>query len=153
LYGLKHPNGIEWYFKQRVMLGGDYKDGIQFVKGEGFTHAFTVAANDIAANNRGGLTYALLANVTPDVKVVPLSAEPGAPFVAPTLADVASHRYPLSRYVYVFINRPPGKPIEPKTKEFLKLVLSREGQRVVAEEGVYIPLTAEVVREELAKLE
>ena len=153
LYGLKHPNGIEWFFKQVVMQGGDYKENIQFVKGQGFTHAFTVAANDMEANNKGGLTYALLANVTPGVRVVPIAREAGQPFVAPTIADVASHKYPLSRFVYIFINRPPGKPIEPKTREFLKLVLSREGQRVVADEGVYIPLTAEVVRDELAKLQ
>jgi phosphate transport system substrate-binding protein len=152
LYGLKHPNGIEWYFKQVVMLGGDYKDNIQFVKGEGFTHAFTVAAHDMA-KNKGGLTYGLLPNVTPDVRVVPLAENDGEPFVAPTLKSVAAHTYPLSRYVYIFVNRVPGKALEPKTKEFLKLVLSREGQQVVADEGVYIPLNADVVREELAKLE
>jgi phosphate transport system substrate-binding protein len=105
------------------------------------------------AQKPGGLTYALLSNVTPNVKVVPLADKEGEPFLAPTVANVYSHRYPLSRYVYIFVNRPPGKPLEPKIKEFLKLVLSREGQDVVAKEGVYIPLTPEVVREELARLE
>jgi len=152
LYGLKPPNGIEWYFKNRVMLGGEWKDGIEFVKGQGFTHAFTVAAHDMA-QHPGGLTYALLANVTPDVKVVPLTEEDHGAFVPPTTETVASHTYPLSRYVYIFVNRPPGKPLEPKVKQFLQLVLSREGQQVVADEGVYIPLTSEVVREELLKLQ
>ena len=152
LYGLKPPNGIEWFFRNRVMLGGEWKDGIEAVKGQGFTHAFTVAAHDMA-QHPGGLTYALLANVTPDVKVVPLAENDHEPFVPPTLEAVASHRYPLSRYVYIFVNRPPGKPLEPKLKEFLELVLSREGQQVVADEGVYIPLTAEVAREELRKLD
>jgi len=152
LYGLKAPNGIEAYFQSVVLRDGAYKDNIQFVKNEGFTHAFTVASHDMAKNT-GGLTYGLLPNVTPDVKVVPLAAKEGEPFVYPTLDNVVTHRYPLSRYVYIFINRPPGKPIEPKIKEFLKLVLSREGQQIVADEGVYIPLTADVVREELAKLE
>jgi phosphate transport system substrate-binding protein len=152
LYGLKPPNGIEWYFKNRVMLGGDWKDGIENVKGQGFTHAFTVAAHDMA-QHPGGLTYALLANVTPDVKVVPIAENDHEPFVAPTTESVASHQYPLSRYVYIFVNRPPGKPLEPKVKEFLKLVLSREGQQQVADDGVYIPLNADVVREELRKLD
>ena len=67
--------------------------------------------------------------------------------------SVYAHSYPLSRYVYIFVNKQPGKPLEPKVKEFLRLVLSREGQDVVAKEGVYIPLTPDVVREELAKLE
>ena len=152
LYGLKSPNGIEQYFKQQVMEGGDYKDNIEMVKGQGFTHAFTVAAHEMA-DHPGGLTYAMLANLTPNVKVVPLAAEKGQPFVEPTLENVYTHKYPLSRYVYIYINRPPGKPIEPKLKEFLKLVLSREGQDVVAQEGVFIPLTPDVVKEELKKLD
>jgi phosphate transport system substrate-binding protein len=152
LYGLKPINGIEQFLKQRLLLGGEYKDGIEFVKGKGFTHAFTVAAEEMA-KKPGGLTYALLANVTPNVKVVPLADKEGEPFLDPTVENVYSHRYPLSRYVYIFVNRPPGKPLEPKIKEFLRLVLSREGQDVVAKEGVYIPLTPEVVREELARLE
>ena len=152
LYGLKPVNGIEQFIKQRVLLGGEYRDGIEFVKGKGFTHAFTVAAEDMA-HKPGGLTYALLANLTPNVKVLPIAEAEGAPFVAPTVPSVYSHAYPLSRYVYIYVNRPPGKPLEPKVKEFLKLVLSREGQDVVAREGVYIPLTPETVREERVKLE
>jgi phosphate transport system substrate-binding protein len=151
LYGLKSPNGIEQYIKQRVMLGGDYRTDIEFTKGRGFTHAFNVAAEDMA-KHPGGLTYALLANVTPDVKVVPLSEEDGGPYFAPTVQNVYTHDYPLSRYVYIFVNRPPGKALEPKVREFLKAVLSKQGQQVVADEGVYIPLQAHVVREELAKL-
>jgi phosphate transport system substrate-binding protein len=151
LYGLKAPNGIEAYLRERVLLGGDYRTDIQFTKGRGFTHAFNVAAEDMA-KHPGGLTYALLANVTPDVKVVPLSEKDGGPYFMPTVQNVYTHQYPLSRYVYIFVNRPPGKPLEPKVREFLKLVLSRQGQQVVADEGVYIPLQPHVVAEERAKL-
>jgi len=152
LYGLKPPNGIEQFFKWKVLDGGDWKSGIQNVKGIGFTHAFTVASHDMA-HQEGGLTYALLANVTPEVRVVPLALNDGDPFIAPTLENIYSHKYPLSRYVYIYLNRKPGTALEPKTKEFLKLVLSQQGQQVVAAEGVFIPLTPEVVKEELAKLE
>ena len=151
LYGLKAPNGIEAYFRERVMLGGDYRTDIQFTKGRGFTHAFNVAAEDMA-QHPGGLTYALLANVTPNVRVVPLSEKDGGPYYLPTVQNVYTHKYPLSRYVYIFVNRPPGQPLQPKIREFLKLVLSKQGQDVVAKEGVYIPLQDHVVREELAKL-
>lgn len=152
LYGLKPVNGIEQYFKVVAMQGGEYKDGIQFVKGKGFTHAFTVAAEDMA-NKPGGLTYALLANVTPNVKVLKVAPTEGGPCYAPTVADVYPHKYPFSRYVYIYVNRKPGQPLEPKVKEFLKLVLSREGQDVVAKEQVFIPLTPEVVAAERKKLE
>lgn len=152
LYGLKAPNGIEQYVQQRVMLGGDYRQDITFVKGKGFTHAFSVAVEDMATNP-GGLTYALAANIAPNVKVVPLSEQDGGPYVAPSVETVYSHAYPLSRFVYIFVNREPGKPLDPKVKEFLRMVLSREGQDAVAADRVYLPLTPEVVKEELLKLE
>jgi phosphate transport system substrate-binding protein len=152
LYGLKPVNGIEQFVKMVAMNGGEYKDNIEFVKGKGFTHAFNVAAEDMA-KHPGGLTYALLANQTPNVKAVALSAKEGGKCYEPTLENVYSHKYPLSRFVYIYINRKPGQAIEPKVKEFLKMVLSKQGQEVVAREGVYIPLTPETVREELAKLD
>jgi len=152
LYGLKPVNGIEQYFKVVVMDNGEYKDGIQFVKGKGFTHAFTVAAEDMA-DHPGGLTYALLANVTPNVKVLKVSPTTGGTCYEPNTENVYAHRYPMSRYVYIYVNRKPGQPLAPKVKEFLKLVLSREGQDVVAKEQVFIPLQPAVVQEELKKLE
>jgi phosphate transport system substrate-binding protein len=152
LYGLKPVNGIEQYFKWIAMDGGEYKDDIQFVKGKGFTHAFTVAAEDMAIHP-GGLTYALMANVTPNVKVLKVAPTQGGTCYAPTVENVYSHKYPFSRFVYIYVNKAPGKPLEPKVKEFLKLVLSKEGQQVVADERVFIPLQPEVVREELKKLD
>jgi phosphate transport system substrate-binding protein len=152
LYGLKPINGIEQYYKQVVMDGGEYKEGITFVKGKGFTHAFTVAAEEMA-KEPGGLTYALLANVTPNVKVLKVAPKLGGTCYEPNTANVYSHKYPMSRYVYIYVNRAPGKPLEPKVKEFLRLVLSREGQDVVAKEQVFIPLLPEVVQEELKKLD
>ena len=152
LYGLKAVNGIEQYFKAVAMDNGEYKDNIEFVKGKGFTHAFTVAAEKMA-EKPGGLTYALMANVTPNVKVLKVSPTTGGTCYAPTLENVYSHKYPFSRYVYIYVNKAPGKPLAPKVKEFLKLVLSQEGQQVVAEERVFIPLLPEVVRGELKKLD
>lgn len=152
LYGLKSPNGIEWYFKMRVMEMGDYKSNIQFVKGKGFTHAFNVAADDMA-QKPGGLTYALLANIQPNTKAISLSETTGGKCVYPTTQTVYDHSYPLSRFVYVYVNRKPGEKLLPKTKEFLRAILSREGQQQVSNDGVYLPLQPNVVREELARLE
>ena len=152
LYGLKAVNGIEQFIKKIAMEGGDYKENIEFVKGKGFVHAFNIAAEEMG-KNKGGLTYALLANLTPNVRALPLAEKAGGPYFEPNLENVYSHKYPLSRFVYIYVNKKPGQALEPKVKEFLKMVLSRQGQEVVAREGVYIPLTPEIVREELAKLE
>ena len=61
-------------------------------------------------------------------------------------------KYPLSRYLYVYVNKAPGKPLDPLLREFLKLVLSKEGQEVVVKDG-YLPLSAELVKAEAAKIE
>jgi len=151
LYGLRPPNGIEQFVKWQVLQDGEWRNGIQNVKGQGFTHAFTVASNDMRTQ-LGGLTYALLANLTDDVRVVPLAEKDGDPFIMPTLETVYNHTYPLSRFVYIYVNRPPGAKLEPKIKEFLKAVLSKQGQDVVSAEGVFMPLLPSVVQEELAKL-
>ena len=62
-----------------------------------------------------------------------------------------SGKYPLSRYLYVYVNVAPGKPLDPLIREFLKYVLSNEGQQIVVKDG-YIPIPAAVQREEAAKL-
>lgn len=152
LYGLKPPNGIESFFQMVVLQGGDYKDGIEFVHGEGHTHAFTVAALDMA-ENPGGLTYAMLVNATPNTRVVPLARNEGEPFIAPTVETVYRHQYPLSRYIYIYVNQAPGSKLAPDIQEFLRVVLSYQGQSAVAREGVFIPLLPTVVAEELEKLD
>lgn len=151
LYGLEPPNGIEAYFQEIVLLGGEYKNNIAFVHSEGDTHAFTVAAQDMA-RNPGGLTYAMLANLTPNVRPLPLAENAGEPFVAPTVESVYRHTYPLSRFIYIYVNKAPDKPLDPAIKEFLKVVLSYQGQSAVAREGVFMPLQSTVVREELTRL-
>ena len=63
-----------------------------------------------------------------------------------------SGKYPLSRFLYIYVNKAPGKPLDPLVKEYLKLIFSKEGQEVVVKDG-YLPLPAAIVAEELKKLE
>jgi phosphate transport system substrate-binding protein len=63
-----------------------------------------------------------------------------------------ARKYPLARFLYLYVNKAPGKALDPLVEEFLKLVYSREGQEVVLKDG-YLPLTAAIVGEELAKLD
>lgn len=150
LYGLEPPNGIEQFFKMVVMEGGDYKHDIQFVH-SGRIHAFNIAAMDMA-KHPGGFTYAMLANLTPNVKALPIAEHAGGPYIYPTVDTVYHHTYPLSRYIYIFVNKAPGKPLDPTTKEFLRLVLSYQGQEAVAHEHVFEPLLPGVVQQELTRL-
>ena len=77
--------------------------------------------------------------------------QPAGPFFEGTYEEVTSGKYPLARFLYVYVNKAPGKPLDPLPLEFLKLVLSKEGQEGVVKDG-YMPLTAELVKEELGKI-
>jgi phosphate transport system substrate-binding protein len=91
------------------------------------------------SKDRYGIAYAGLAQATPEVKVIALGVE-GGDWVQLTPESVANRKYPLTRSVYIYID--PGQLENPKVKEFLTYVLSRDGQAVVAQEGGYVPLTA-----------
>jgi phosphate transport system substrate-binding protein len=88
-----------------------------------------------------------------EVKALALASDANGPFVEPTKENMANRTYPLVESIYVYINRAPGQPVEPKLKAFLTYILSREGQENVLQEGGYLPLTPEVAREQLKKLE
>jgi phosphate transport system substrate-binding protein len=88
-----------------------------------------------------------------DVKPLALAAKLGSPFVEPSKDNMAKRTYPLVESIYVYINRQPGKAVDPKLKAFLTYVLSRQGQEGVLQDGGYLPLTPEVAREQLQKLE
>jgi len=106
-----------------------------------------VAADPLA------LGLVALNRVTPGVKVVGLAANAWASPSHGSAADITAGRYPLDRYLYIFVRRLPGRPIDPFVREYLRLVLSREGQEAIATEPHgYLPLNGLEVREELAKL-
>jgi phosphate transport system substrate-binding protein len=102
-----------------------------------------------------GIAYVAGGNawLTPQVKPVALSTQDGGPSFELSLDNVRNRTYPLYADVFFFINREPGKPVDPKVKEFIRYVLSRQGQRQVMRDGKYLPLTAGVVQEQLRKLE
>lgn len=86
------------------------------------------------------------------IKVLALSRD-GGPFVLPGRETLADRTYPLTRSVYIYLDKEPGRPLSPKVKDFMKYVLSEEGQEIVRRHGVYFPLPAALVREQLRKLE
>ena len=111
----------------------------------------TVAA---VANDRHAIGFGFMKVIkaNPGVKPIALAAHEGAPYVEPTLESFRNRSYPLVTGLYIYLNREPGKPLAPRLREFLTYILSRDGQQRVAEDGMYIPLTAELAREQLKKL-
>jgi phosphate transport system substrate-binding protein len=156
LWGLIRPNGIANFVQERVLSVddkelGEYKSGISERTTVGSLPALDAISQGIAADPYG-IGYAGFSNVTPDVKAVALALSDKGPFYKGTFEEVAAQKYPLSRVIYIYVNRAPGKPLDPKIHEFLKYVLSKEGQAVVEQEGVFLPLPLEFVKQELARL-
>jgi phosphate transport system substrate-binding protein len=88
-----------------------------------------------------------------DVRVLPLARQAGGPFVVPSAQTFHDGSYPLHNAAYVYLNRVPGQPLGVREKEFVRFILSREGQQIVADNRLFIPLNADEVKAELAKLE
>jgi len=97
--------------------------------------------------DRYGIGYSGIGYTTSGVRAVPLAASADA-CIAATADKAYSGEYPLARFLYVYVNKAPGKPLSPLTREFVKLVLSREGQEVVVKDG-YFPIPASIAQDEL----
>jgi len=100
---------------------------------------------DALAVDRAGIAYSALGSLNQQLKPLALSVEDGGPFYAPTVETVRERKYPLTRATWIFVNRAPDRTLDPKVKEFLRYILGREGQRDVANEGDYLPLSTDVL--------
>jgi phosphate transport system substrate-binding protein len=143
LYGRNSASGTYGFFKEHVLKNGDYRDQVKEQPG-------SASVVQGVTEDRFGIGYSGIGYRTSGVKVLAL-AETDA-FSSGSYEDVKSGKYPLSRFLYVYINKAPGKSLDPLVKEYVKLILSREGQAVAVKDG-YLPLPASIVKEELAKLE
>jgi phosphate transport system substrate-binding protein len=145
LYGRNSASGTYGFFKEHVMQNGDYKDTVKEQPG-------SASVVQGVTNDRYGMGYSGIGYKTSGVKVLPLGESDAGPFSSGSYDDVVSGKYPLARYLYLYVNKAPGKPLDPLVREFLKLVLSKPGQEVVIKDG-YLPLTADLVNKERAKLD
>ncbi len=138
LYGIAPWNGFEEFVRQRVLnygnARGEWRDDIAFSK-----TAFAVAGQ--VAADRAGIGYSGLAYVTAGVKVLPL-AQTGKTngYIAPSYERVADATYPLSRLIYFNTNRLPDTPMDPVIQEFIRFILSEEGQQHILEHAIFLPL-------------
>jgi phosphate transport system substrate-binding protein len=145
LYGRNSVSGTYGYFKQHALCNGDYRPTVNEQPGS----ASVVQAVSASLN---GIGYSGIGYSTSSVRAIPISRESGQPFIEPNHENTLGGRYPLARFLYVYINKPPGQPLEPVTAQFIRMILSRQGQQIVIKDG-YIPLPAPVAQRELAKIQ
>jgi len=144
IFGRNSVSGTYGYFKKHALCKGDYKSNVNEQPGS----ASVVQSVGTSIN---GIGYSGIGYKTSSVRAVPLTKKPGGKLIAATTENALTGKYPLSRFLYVYVNKAPNKPLAPLEMEFIKLVLSRAGQKIVVKDG-YIPLPAKVVNKYLSKL-
>ncbi len=145
LYGRNSASGTYGFFKEHVMKNGDYKDTVKEQPGSAaVVQGVTV---DRYAAGYSGIGYA-----TAGVRAVPLSEKDGGKCVEAAADNAYSGAYPMARFLFVYINKAPGKALDPLTREFVKVIVSREGQEGVIKDG-YFPIPASIAKEEMSKIQ
>ncbi len=144
LFGRNSVSGTYGYFKKKALCKGDFKNTVNEQPGS----ASVVQSVSTSVN---GIGYSGIGYRTSSVRAVPLAKKAGGEFVEATPANAVDGSYPLSRFLYVYVNKAPNKPLAPLEREFIKLVLSQQGQKVVLKDG-YVPLPASVAERTLKQL-
>jgi len=144
LYGRNSASGTYGFFKEHSLKNGDYKDSVKEQPGS----ASVVQGSTI---DRFAMGYSGIGYATAGVRAVPLAEKDGGKCVEATADNAYSGAYPLARFLYVYVNKAPNKPLDPLAREFARLMLSREGQEAVVKDG-YFPIPATVAKEELNKV-
>ncbi|OHC01706.1 MAG: phosphate-binding protein [Planctomycetes bacterium RIFCSPHIGHO2_12_39_6] len=145
LYGRNSASGTYGYFKEHALFKGDYKDEVKEQPG-------SASVVQGVTEDRYGIGYSGIGYITSGVHALPLSLKDGETFKETTMENVINGSYPLARFLYLYINKSPNKPLDPLVREFCKYIFSKEGQEVVIKDG-YMPIPAKVLKEELSKLE
>jgi phosphate transport system substrate-binding protein len=139
LYGRNSASGTYGYFKDEALFKGDYKDGVK--EQPGSSAVVQGVATDKFAMGYSGIGYK-----TADVRAVPLAKRAGQ-CVEATAEQAYAGKYPLARLLYVYTNKDPNQPLDPLRAEFVKYVLSKQGQQAVIKDG-YFPITAKIAEKD-----
>lgn len=144
LYGRNSASGTYGFYKDVALGGGDYKSAVK--EQPGSSAVVQGIASDLYGMGYSGIGYR-----TSGVNAIALSAKTGEKAYEPTPENCLSGDYPLARFLYIYVNKDPNKPMDKLTSEFLKFVLAKQGQEVVAKDG-YFPMPAELCAEVIASL-
>lgn len=140
LYGRNSASGTYGYFKEHALDKGDYKSTVKEQPGSS-------AVVQGVASDLGGVGYSGIGYKTSGVRVVPV-AEKGEKFVEPSYENCLSGDYPIARFLYVYVNKKPGQPLDKLVGEFIKFIQSKGGQEVVVKDG-YFPLTKSIIDDDV----
>ena len=144
LYGRNSASGTYGYFKKVALCKGDYRDSVKEQPG-------SASVVQGITEDLGGIGYSGIGYRTSGVKTLALTKREGASYGTTDPADVYSAKYPLARFLYVYVNKAPNRAAEPLEEQFIRYVLAREGQEIVVKDG-YLPVSNSVASAELAKL-
>ena len=144
IYGRNSLSGTYEFFRSTVLYNGEYKESVK--QQPGSAEVVRNVADDKYAIGYSGLGYK-----TEGVRTVPLAAFYGAQCYATTAEATYSRKYPVARYLYIYLNKAPEEPLDPLRAEFIKYTLSKDGQ-TLTEEGGYFPITNEIREHELDAL-
>lgn len=145
IYSRNAVSGTYGYFKDEALCKGDFKANILEQPGS----ASVVQGVSESIN---GIGYSGIGYITSGVKAVPLSKKDGQPYVTADATHALDGTYPLSRVLFMYINKHPNRPLDSIQLEFIKLILSKQGQETVVRDG-YIPLPASMAAKALAELQ
>ena len=144
LFGRNSVSGTYGYFKEEALCKGDFRPNVNEQPG-------SASVVQSVSQSLNGIGYSGIGYKTASVKTVALAKKEGAAFVEDNEQNALNGTYPLSRFLYVYVNKAPNKPLDPLEAQFLKLVLSKTGQQVVVKDG-YIPLPAKVAEKAIKEL-
>ena len=145
-------------FSDLILKGSDqFVEGYQafanYITPDGKINSWSLQARRALATDRLAMFYVSPMTLSPDMKELAVQAYDGGPYVQRTLETVHDRSFPLYGRYYFYFNREPSKAVDPKVDEWLRFILSQEGQDCVQREGRYLPLTADIVQAQLKKLE
>ncbi len=143
IFGRNSVSGTYGYFKKHALCGGDFKSQVNEQPG-------SASVVQSVASTLSGIGYSGVGYRVAGVRLLPI-AKQGNEFVYPSRENILTGDYPLSRYLYVYVNKHPSKALSPIEAEFIKFIYSAQGQALVEKDG-YVSITEEFAKQELAKV-
>jgi phosphate transport system substrate-binding protein len=144
LYGRNSVSGTYGFFKKHALFKGDFKDSVKEQPG-------SAAVVNAVANDLGAIGYSGIGYKTADVRALPIAENHEEPLYEPTFENALAGKYPLGRTLMINVVKKPNEPLPKLVQEFIKFVLSKQGQQVVVDDG-FGPLSPEQIKKELAKV-